>query len=64
VFENCDVAGLQHALGLALLTLREHPDDFREIQKRGMARDSSWDTAAQQYEQVVGWAAQDQAFCK
>jgi starch synthase len=64
VFEHCDVEGLQHALGLALLTLRDHPDDFRDIQRRGMGRDSSWDTAAQQYEQIMDWAAFDEAFCK
>lgn len=51
-FAHCDAAGLMHATGLALHTLREHKEDFEGIQRRGMERDSSWDGAAQQYEQV------------
>lgn len=64
MFENCEVEGLQHALGTALATLRNHPEDFRGIQKRGMERDCSWDSAAQQYEQLFDWAAFDQPFCR
>ena len=44
------------ALGHAITTLKHHRDDFRALQKRGMERNSSWDLAAQQYEQVFEWA--------
>ncbi|GFH08584.1 glyco_transf_5 domain-containing protein [Haematococcus lacustris] len=46
--------GLTHAVRLALQTWWQHRDDFRGIQRRGMARDASWDLAAQQYEQATG----------
>lgn len=63
-FESCDAQGLMSTLGLALTTFREHPEDFKGIQIRGMTRDSSWDQAALQYEQVFEWALMDQPYCK
>jgi glycogen synthase len=47
-----------HAAGLALSTLRKHPEDFEGIQARGMVRDSSWNAAAKTYEQVFEWAGE------
>ncbi len=58
------VQGLTWALGMALKTYFEHKEAFRAIQKRGMERDSSWDTAAQQYEQIMTWAMTDMPYCK
>ena len=48
--------GLMWALGHAITTLKHHRDDFRALQRRGMERDSSWDVAAQQYEQLFEWS--------
>lgn len=56
--------GLMHATGLALHTLRNHREDFEEVQRRGMARDSSWDQAAATYEQIFEWALMDTPYCK
>jgi starch synthase len=61
-FSNCDVSGLMHATGLALQTLREYPKDFEGIQLRGMQRDSTWNGAAEQYEQIFEWALLDQPY--
>lgn len=63
-YTNCDPQGLSFAVGLAMQTWWEHKEDFRKLQRRGMERDSSWDLAAQQYEQCMNWAAFDQPFCK
>jgi starch synthase len=62
-FQHCDVQGLMHAIGLALFTLQNHPEDFQALQQRGMSRDSSWEMAASQYEQLFDWAAFDAPFC-
>jgi starch synthase len=61
-FSHCDASGLMHATGLALHTLREYPADFEGIQRRGMQRDSSWNGAAEQYEQIFEWAIMDQPY--
>jgi starch synthase len=58
-YDYCDAAGLMHAMGLALHTLRNHPQDFEGLQRRGMDRDSSWNGAAEQYEQIFEWALMD-----
>ena len=63
-YTNCSSDGLLQALGLALLTYRNHKNDFRELQKRGMVRDASWDLAAQQWEQVFEWSIVDPAYCR
>jgi starch synthase len=54
-FSNFDAGGLMHATGLALSTLRKHPEDFQGIQRRGMERDSSWNCAAKKYEDIFEW---------
>jgi hypothetical protein len=48
--------GLLCALGHAITTYKHHRNDFVELQRRGMSRDASWDSAAQQYEQLFEWA--------
>lgn len=54
-------SSLPHAyLSIHMLqTLRGHEEDFRALQRRGMAQDLSWDKAAQQYEQIFEWALID-----
>jgi starch synthase len=51
-------------LGNVLETFREHPDSFRALQHRGMERNSSWDKAAAEYEQIFAWAKIDEPYCK
>lgn len=40
------------AVSSAVNLFRDEPDKWKALQLRGMARDSSWERAAQQYEQV------------
>ncbi|MEW5307760.1 MAG: hypothetical protein WDW36_010136 [Sanguina aurantia] len=63
-YTSCDQGGLKHAVGMALLTLKNHPEDFEALQLRGMHRNASWDEAAQRYEQVFTWAVTDAPYCK
>lgn len=63
-YETCDAGGLTWAWGMALQTYFLHRADFKTLQLRGMARDSSWDLAAQQYEQTITWAINDMPWCK
>ncbi|KXZ45496.1 hypothetical protein GPECTOR_54g238 [Gonium pectorale] len=63
-YTSCDAQGLLHATGLALLTYHNHKEDFRKLQLRGMAREASWDQAAQQYEQIISWALMDPPYCR
>ena len=63
-FSPCTVDAFISTLGQALETYREHPDSFRDLQSRGMIRDSSWDKAAQEYEQIFDWAKVDQPYCR
>jgi starch synthase len=63
-FSTCDAAGLIAATGHALQTYREHRDEFDGIALRGMARDSSWEQAASQYEQVFEWALMDPPYAR
>lgn len=63
-FTDCSATGLMQSVGLALNTFNKHPEDFHHIQLRGMKRDSSWNQAALQYEQLFDWAAIDEAYCK
>ena len=51
-FSPCTTEAFTSALANALETYRAHPDSFRGLQQRGMQRDSSWDKAAAEYEQV------------
>ncbi|PNW83927.1 hypothetical protein CHLRE_04g215150v5 [Chlamydomonas reinhardtii] len=63
-YTSCDAQGLLHAVGVALLTYNNHKEDFRKLQLRGMAREASWDGAAQQYEQIIDWAFMDPPYCR
>jgi starch synthase len=63
-FSPCDASGLISATGHALQTYREHRDEFDAIALRGMARDSSWEQAATQYEQVFEWALLDPPYAR
>ncbi|XP_022844494.1 soluble starch synthase 1, chloroplastic/amyloplastic [Olea europaea var. sylvestris] len=47
------------ALKLAIGTYIEHNSSWEGLVKRGMERESSWDRAAIQYEQVFEWAFTD-----
>jgi starch synthase len=48
VFGPATTAALLQALQRATTAWRD-PDRWRKLQKRGMARDSSWEEAARQY---------------
>ena len=63
-FSPCTVDAFTATLGQALDTYRNHPDSFADLQSRGMLRDSSWDKAAQEYEQIFEWAKVDEPYCK
>lgn len=63
-FDRFECGALVHTAGVALTTLTKHPDDFQGLQRRGMARDSSWDGAAKAYEQVFDWMHMDDPHCK
>ncbi|GAX73007.1 hypothetical protein CEUSTIGMA_g459.t1 [Chlamydomonas eustigma] len=63
-YTSCDAGGLLYALGHAITTYKHHRSDFVDLQKRGMSRDASWDSAAQQYEQLFEWALIDPPYCK
>ncbi len=62
-FSPCTQDAFNSALSTALDTYHNHTDSFRQLQERGMARDSSWDKAAQQYEQIFEWAKIDDPYC-
>lgn len=62
-FAPCSVDAFQTAISMALSTYRSHPESFTALQQAGMARESSWDQAASQYEQIFEWAALDAPFC-
>ena len=63
-FSPCTVDAFISTLGQSLQTYRDHQDSFRDLQSRGMIRDSSWDKAAQEYEQIFDWAKVDQPYCR
>lgn len=63
-FTAFEAGALIHTAGLALTTLKKHPEDFRGIQLRGMQRDSSWNGAAKTYEQVFDWMHFDPPYCR
>lgn len=63
-FSNFESGGLMHAIGTALTTMKKHPGDFEGIQRRGMARDSSWNGAARDYEEVFDWMHMDPPYCR
>ncbi|KAI3900683.1 hypothetical protein MKW98_009293 [Papaver atlanticum] len=52
-FGRAEADQLIHAMGNCLLTYREYKESWKGIQKRGMMQDLSWDSAAQNYEEVL-----------
>ncbi|KAI3903097.1 hypothetical protein MKW92_025524 [Papaver armeniacum] len=52
-FGRAEADQLKHAMGNCLLTYREYKESWKGIQKRGMMQDLSWDSAAQNYEEVL-----------
>lgn len=63
-YTDCSATGLAYAMGMAMLTYNNHREDFRRLQARGMERETSWDNAAQQYEQIFEWAMTDPPYCR
>ena len=47
------------AIDLALTTYREHRASWEALMRNGMAKDLSWNRAAEQYEQIFAWAFMD-----
>lgn len=52
-FGKAEAGELIHALGNCLLTYREYKTSWEGLQRRGMQQDLSWDSAAQNYEDVL-----------
>ncbi|KAL9163111.1 hypothetical protein ABFS82_06G020400 [Erythranthe guttata] len=55
-FSPLSKESLLATLRIAVGTYKEHKPSWEGLMKRGMERDSSWDKAATQYEQVFEWA--------
>ena len=53
-FSPCTVDAFTSTLGQALDTYRNHSDSFKDLQSRGMVRDSSWDKATNYCIDLVG----------
>ncbi|CAN6483392.1 unnamed protein product [Victoria cruziana] len=51
-------------LRIALQTYRDHKASWERLLKRGMKRDSSWQNAAVQYEQIFEWALMDPPYVR
>ncbi|KAG8381133.1 hypothetical protein BUALT_Bualt06G0090700 [Buddleja alternifolia] len=58
-FSPLSKENLLAALRIAAGTYKDHKSSWEGLMKRGMERDSSWDKAATQYEQVFEWALID-----
>lgn len=63
-FSPCTEEAFRVALNHAMTTYWNYPDSFVALRASGMARNSSWDQAAQEYERVFGWALADPPYCK
>jgi starch synthase len=55
-FGPYDVDAFWSALQRAIAAYRQAPDGWREMQRRGMARDFSWAPSARGYQQLYEWA--------
>lgn len=62
-FSPCDADALKGALWEALDMYRNNPKAWKALMQRGMARDYTWDQAAEQYEQIFEWATTDLPYC-
>ncbi|XP_011044647.1 PREDICTED: starch synthase 1, chloroplastic/amyloplastic isoform X1 [Populus euphratica] len=56
IFSPLSKESMLAALRVAIMTYRDHKSSWEGIMKRGMVRDSTWENAAVQYEQVFEWA--------
>jgi len=52
-FDEAVTDKFKNALGYALGTFRDQPEEFKKIQCRGMAQDLSWELAAERYEEKL-----------
>ncbi|KAH9609215.1 hypothetical protein KSS87_000475 [Heliosperma pusillum] len=57
--KDCMLASLRNALK----TYREYKPSWAGLMKRGMERDSTWDSAAAKYEEIFGWTLTDPPYC-
>lgn len=55
-FEDAEAQALGNTIGWACATYYDHPEDYRRLQLKGMARDSSWAASADRYLDVYRWA--------
>lgn len=55
-FEDATPLALYNTIGWACATYYDRPDEFRELQRQGMARDFSWRPSAERYVDVYRWA--------
>ncbi len=55
---DLNVDSLVATVKWAVDTYRNHPDDFRAMQRRAMKKRFGWDTAAKAYAQVYDWAVE------
>lgn len=62
-FSPCTAEAFRLALETAMTTYWQYPDAFKGLQTTGMQRNSSWDEAAKEYEQIFGWALADKPYC-
>ena len=56
VFEHPTPPALYYTIGWAVSTYYDRPDDFQQLRRNAMARDSSWRGPARHYEDVYRWA--------
>ena len=52
-FDEAVTQKFTDALGYAVGTYRDHPEEFKKIRLRGMSQDLSWELAAEKYEQKL-----------
>ncbi|KAJ6760337.1 STARCH SYNTHASE 1 CHLOROPLASTIC/AMYLOPLASTIC [Salix purpurea] len=64
IFSPLSKESMLAALRVAIMTYRDHKSSWEGIMKRGMEKDSTWENAAVQYEQVFEWAFIDPPYIK
>lgn len=63
VMRECSEDALKEACWGALELFRHDKEAWRKVMLRGMAKDFTWNNAAQQYEQIFDWAKVDAPYC-
>lgn len=56
LFNDATPDALFGTIGWACATYYDRPDEFRQVQGNGMARNYAWDESAAKYEQIYQWA--------